>query len=61
MGGDQKVEMRGEGKDATANIVTGAVTAAEAAAEKDIGSIGGGTKTTMPNRPHAMTAGVTGA
>ncbi|KAJ0117087.1 hypothetical protein J7T55_003503 [Diaporthe amygdali] len=39
----------------------GAVTAAEAAAEKDIGSIEGGTKTTMPNRPHAMTAGVTGA
>lgn len=58
---DQRAEMRGRGKDATANIATGTATAAEAAAGKGIGSIGGEIETTMANRPHAVTAGLTGA
>lgn len=58
---DQRAEMRGRGKDVTANIATGTVTAAEAAAGRDIGSIGGEIETTRANRLHAVTAGATGA
>lgn len=58
---DQRAEMRGGEKGATANIATGIATAAEAAAGKDIGSIGGEIETTRANRLHAVTAGLTGA
>lgn len=52
--------MRG-GKDATANIATGIATAVEVAAGKDIGSIVGESEMTRASRPHAVTAGITGA
>lgn len=57
---DQRAEMRGRGKDVTANIATGIGTAAEAAAGKDIGSIGGEIETMRANRLRAVTEGVTG-
>lgn len=57
----QTAEMRGRRKGATANIATGIVTEAEAAVGKDTGSTGGGTETTVVSRPHAVSAGLTGA
>lgn len=58
---DQRAEMRGKGKaaTATASIATGTATAA--AAGKDTGSTEGGIETVMMNRPHVVTAGITGA
>lgn len=58
---DQRAEMRGKGKAATASIATGTATAAGAAAGKGTGSTEGGIETAMMNRPHVVTAGVTGA
>lgn len=58
---DQRAEMRGKGKAATASIATGTATAAGAAAGKDTGSTEGGIETAMMNRPHVVTAGVTEA
>lgn len=57
MDGDQMAEMRGRGKDATANIAKGTGTAAAAAAEKDTVSIGGEIETTRASSHHAATAG----
>lgn len=53
--------MRGRGKDVTANIAIGIGTAAEAAAGRNIGSIGGEIETRRANGPHVATAGLTGA
>lgn len=58
---DQTAEMRGRGKGRTANTATGIATEAEVAVGKGTGSTGGGTEMTMVNRPHAVTAGLTGA
>lgn len=58
---DQRAGMRGKGKAATANIATGTATAAGAAAGRDTGRPEGGIETAMMNRPHVVTAGVTGA
>lgn len=61
VGDDQRAEMRGGKKDATANIVTGVATAAEAAAGKGIGSIAGEIETTRASHPHGVAIGATGA
>lgn len=58
---DQMAETRGGEKGATVNIATDIATAAEAAAGKDTGSIGGEIETTRANRLHAVTAGLIGA
>lgn len=57
---DQRAEMTGRGKDVTANIATGIVTAAEAAAGKDIGSIEGEIETMRANRLRVVTVEATG-
>lgn len=61
VGDDQRAEMRGGKKGATANIVTGVATAAEAAAGRGIGSIAGEIETTKASRPHGVAIGATGA
>lgn len=56
---DQRAEMRGRGKDVTANIATGIAAAVEAAAGKDIGSIAGEIETMRANRLRAVTVRAT--
>lgn len=61
VGDDQRAEMRGGKRGATASIATGVATAAEATAGKGTGSIAGEIETTRANRPHGVAIGATGA